>query len=78
MTARPLAVLAAAVIALGAVGCGDEITEAQDRVDEVQRNVDRATDAIQDPAGALEREAQEAVDGAIEDAIPGGASGEGE
>lgn len=50
--------------------CGGEVAEslegvqdAQERVDEVQRDVDRVTDAIRDPAGAIDRE----VDRATED-----------
>jgi hypothetical protein len=66
MTRRtPIALLLACALAAGAAGCGDEVADAQRQVDEVQRQVDRATDAVQDPAGAVEREADRVLDDAL-------------
>ena len=62
-----------ALLATGALaGCGDELNDAndaidrrQEQVDEAQRNVDRAKDAVEDPIGTAKREADRALEDAV-------------
>ena len=62
MTLTISALLATSVLA---VGCGDEIDRANEAIDEKQQQVDKARDAVEDPVGAAEREADKALEDAI-------------
>ncbi len=70
---KTLRSLTLALLATGLMaGCGDEIDNAndaidrtQERVDDAQRNAERVEDAVKDPVGAAEREADKALEDAI-------------
>lgn len=79
---RRLAALAPVLLStLAIAGCGDDgvegLQDAQDRVDQLQENVDRVQDAVQDPVGAAQEEAERAIEDAITPDILQG-EGEGE
>ena len=55
------AVLAVAVLG----GCGESVDQVNDTIDRNQERVERARDAVEDPLGAAEREADRALEDAI-------------